>query len=707
MKYRIGNPFETDAVLQKGRECDKENIEYFQIEETEGFRLSYRMTPQDIIWGLGENQKGMNKRGGVYVSYCTDDPNHTPDKKSLYGAHNFFVVDGEEKFGVFIDYPSKVTFDIGFTHSEFLDITVEGKDFDLYILKGTSLREIVQQFLSLIGESYCPPKWAFGYQQSRWSYMNAEEVEKIVDSFLYYDIPCDAVYLDIDYMEKFKDFTVDDASFPNFEGFVKKIKDKGFRLVPIIDAGVKIEKGYDVYEEGIEKNYFCVDEKGEAFVAAVWPGRVHFPDFLNPEARRWFGLKYKGLIDWGIEGFWNDMNEPAIFYTNKELHKAVEKAKEAQNQNLDIYSYFELRDAFVGLLNNLKDYQDFYHKSEGKLVNHDKLHNLYGYNMTRAAAEAFEEIQPDKRFLMFSRASYIGAHRYGGIWTGDNHSWWEHLLLNVKMMSSLNMCGFLYSGADTGGFGGDVNPQLMIRWMQFSLFTPLFRNHSAMGTRRQEPFAFDEGTLHILRNIIRLRYALIPYIYSEFMRALLNRDVYMAPLAFHYDDERSRRVEDQLLVGDALMITPIYEENAGGRYVWIPEEMLLWKAVDYKNRSYQIYKKGNAYLEADMQETPIFIRKNHIVLLGKHGSSVEELCHDELEAIAFVDSKATYVYYDDDGTTKEYKNRQYKEVLIEIEKIKNDFQITIINKGNDKLKKISFEILDIQGNMTKKIVEVS
>lgn len=707
IRYRLGNPFDTEVVVNKGEELNKKDIEYFKMEKNNGFRFSYRMEPEDVVWGLGENQRGMNKRGGIYVSYCTDDSQHTPDKESLYGAHNFFILDGKEKFGVFVDYPSKVTFDVGFTHSDIFNIEIDGEDFDFYIVKGASLKEIIGQFLDMIGEGYAPPKWGFGYQQSRWSYEDAEEIEKIVDGFLHYDIPCDAVYLDIDYMEGFKDFTIDRERFPNMKEFIKKIRNKGFRLIPIIDAGVKIEKGYDIYEEGIDNSYFCVDEKGSPYVAAVWPGRVHFPDFLNPDTRRWFGLKYSRLIDLGIEGFWNDMNEPAIFYSNKGLQMAVEKAETSKNENLDIYSYFELRDAFIGLLNNIEDHKDFYHRVQGELISHNLLHNLYGYNMTRAAAEGFEEIEPNKRFLLFSRASYIGAHRYGGIWTGDNHSWWQHLLLNIKMMVSLNMCGFLYSGADTGGFSGNVNPQLIIRWMQFSLFTPLFRNHSAMGTRRQEPFAFDEGTLHILRNTIRLRYALIPYIYSEYMKALIQKNVYIAPLALEYEDTRSKTVEDQLLVGDSLMITPIYEENAIGRYVWLPEDMLLWKVKNYKDKSYKIYKKGDVYLEVDIQETPIFIRKNHILLLGKHENNVENLCHDELEAIAFVDSKATYVYYDDDGVTKDYKDKHYTEVFIEIERVKKDFKITVTNSGNDTLKKINFEILDVEGNVTKKTVEVS
>lgn len=701
-KYRFGNPISTDAIILKDNEINKEKLQYFTVENQEPLKLKYRMDEEDIVLGLGENLKGINKRGGIFEAYCSDDADHTPDKKSLYGVHNFLVINGVQKFGVFIDYPGKLIFDIGFTHKDELKITINDKNLDLYIINGESLRDIVNKFLKIIGRSYTPPKWAFGFQQSRWSYPDAKEVEEVANNFIKNDIPCDSIYLDIDYMEDFKDFTISKERFPDFESFVKKIKDKGFRLIPIIDAGVKIEDDYEIYEEGIEKGYFCVDKEGNPFVAAVWPGKVHFPDFLNKEARKWFGLKYKMLIDLGIEGFWNDMNEPAIFYTERGLKEAVDHVEKSKNKNLNIHSYFSLIDSFIGLSNNDKDYKSFYHNIDDQLVNHDKVHNLYGYNMTRAAAEGFKEIDPTKRFLMFSRASYIGMHRYGGIWTGDNHSWWEHILLNIKMMPSLNMCGFLYSGADTGGFSGDANAQLVIRWMQFSLFTPLFRNHSAMGTRKQEPYAFDIESTDILRSTIRLRYALLPYIYSEYMKAARNYNVYFAPLSFEYDDRYSKHVEDQLLVGASLMIAPIYQENAIGRYVWLPEEMLLWKASDYNDKSYTVVNSGHRYIDINIDEIPIFIRKNKILILGKHANNVEKLDNTELHVIAFIEDKASYTYYDDDGVTYDFDKEIYSEIVIDIEKIDEDYRINIDNKGNKHVKKLNFEIVDLKGKVTKK-----
>ncbi|WIF94911.1 TIM-barrel domain-containing protein [Caminicella sporogenes] len=707
LKYRFGNPIKTDAVLMEGLEIKKSKIDYFEVIKGNIVIFKYKMSLEDIILGLGENLRGINKRGGIYESFCTDNPRHTPDVKSLYGAHNFIIIDGREKFGIFVDYPSKVVFDIGFTNRDYLQIEVSDNNFDFYIIKGDSSKEIVKTFLKLIGQSYVPPKWAFGFQQSRWSYKTADEIEEIAKKFIENDIPCDAIYLDIDYMEDFKDFTVSKERFPNFKKFVEDMRTKGFRLIPIIDAGVKIEEDYDIYEEGIEKGLFCTDEKGNPFVGAVWPGRVHFPDFLNPVARKWFGLKYKKLVDFGIEGFWNDMNEPAIFYSDRGLDKAIKKAEESESKNLDIYTFFDLKDEFINLSNNIDDYKSFYHKIDGKIVNHYKVHNLYGYNMTRAAAEGLEEISPNKRFLLFSRASYIGMHRYAGIWTGDNHSWWEHLLLNIKMMPSINMCGFLYSGADTGGFGGNANAELIIRWSQFSVFTPLFRNHSALGTRNQEPFAFDENTTKILRNIIRLRYALIPYIYSEFMKAVKDGGVYFSPLVFEYDDDISRRVEDQLLVGESIMLAPIYQENSKGRYVWLPEDMLLWKVRDYTDRNFEIIKKGHNYINVELDEIPIFIRKDKMIIIGKHGKNVESIKNTKLDVLAFIENKCLYVYYDDDGKTCDYKDGKYDEIHIYIEKVKDDFKIEIDNRGNKDIKLINFYIVGTNGKIIKKKVEIN
>lgn len=706
VRYEIGCPFNTEAIVNRGTEEIKSEMPYFKVKIQDEIILELDMDKDHAIYGLGENIRGINKRGWIYESFCSDEPNHAPDKRSLYGSHNFFIVDGKESFGVYIDFPSKITYDIGYTDKNKMEIIIHGKDTDIYIVKGSSLRGITKNFLKVIGKSYVPPKWAFGYIQSRWSYETEEKVREIADKFVEGNIPCDGICLDIDYMERFKDFTVNRNTFPNFNQLVNDMKEKGIKLIPIIDAGVKIEKDYKTYEEGIKEGYFVIDKNGQPFVGAVWPGKVHFPDFLNKDARLWFGKKYKYLLDMGIEGFWNDMNEPAIFYSEDGINNCFEHIEELRNEELDIYSFFELKDTVLGLSNNMNDYKSIYHNTKHGLMNHYDVHNLYGYNMTRAAAEGFEVIDDNKRVLLFSRSSAIGAHRYGGIWTGDNCSWWEHLIMNIKMMPSINMCGFMYSGADTCGFGSNVESELAVRWNEFSIFTPLFRNHAATGTKNQEPFNFDNETEDIIRNLINFRYAMLPYLYSEYMKAIKSDDVLFAPLFFEYVDDHTKQVEDQLLVGDSLMIAPVYEQNKRGRYVYLPEDMLLWKVKNYKNKNLEVVNKGHRYINVDIDETCMFIRKNKMFVMGSPAQSIDKLNNETLEVIAFVDDRAEYNLYDDDGKTKEYLQDKCSNINIVITIEDGKHNISVINEGNSEVKTIDFTIVTAEGKEIREKVTI-
>lgn len=248
---------------------------------------------------------------------------------------------------------------------------------------------------------------------------------------------------------------------------------------------------------------------------------------LNPEARAWFGSKYKFLLNQGIEGFWNDMNEPAIFYSEETLKKTFAKIDEYRTQNLDISSFLRSRILWPGFPTTKMTTSCSYHNTKQGRMRHDKVHNIFGYNMTRAAGEAFEQLEPDKRILMYSRSACIGMHRYGGIWTGDNQSWWSHILLSLHMMPSLNMCGFLYEGPDIGGFGSNTTEDLVLRWYGVGIFSPLLRNHSAAGTRKQEPYRFKNKAA--FAGILQLRYLLLPYIYSEYMKAALRDGMYCMP----------------------------------------------------------------------------------------------------------------------------------------------------------------------------------
>lgn len=672
-KYVYGRPFETYAVVNAENVSDaaeSEKREFFREADMKkalepyggitwdepedgndapAMQYRVRMSDGDVVYGLGENVRGINKRGWVYESKCSDDPNHTESKRSLYGAHNFIIIADADNpaasKGLFIDYPGRVIFDIGYLDKNELVITVCSGNFTAYVVSpamdgadgsDNHLYSIVRQFRHIIGKSYVPPRWAFGYQQCRWSYMSADEVCGVVDSYRKRNIPIDAVYLDIDYMERYKDFTVNKETFPDFADFVKKMREKHIHLVPIIDAGVKIEDGYDTYEEGRKNGYFCKEADGEDFVAGVWPGRVHFPDVLNEDARRWFGHGYKVLLDAGIDGFWNDMNEPAIFYSEKHLKEVFDKIDDYKGKNLDIQSFFEFKGMVEGVANNLGDYERFYHRAtqpDGEaVVRHDHVHNLYGFNMTRAASESFKELAPDKDILMFSRASYIGMHRYGGIWTGDNHAWWSHILLSLKMLPSLNMCGFMYVGSDVGGFNDNTTEELLMRWMGLAVFVPLMRNHAAAGTRYQELYRFTDTDT--FKNIVTMRYALIPYLWEAYRRAVEQDTLMYRPLGFeHPEDKVAVATEDQLYVGEDIMICPVYTQNAVGRYVYLPEPMTMVRMKSADEYELEKYEAGHYFVEIPAQEIVFFIRDGHRIPLYKSAEYAEAVFENECEWI--------------------------------------------------------------------------
>ena len=659
-KYVYGNPFETEAVVTDiSPEADAPAYGTVAVNDDGSFSYTYKLAAKDRVYGLGENVRGINKRGFEYISNCTDQPKHHEDTKSLYGAHNFLIVDGETRFGLFFDYPSTMTFDVAYRTKDNLVITCDRSDLYLYVITGDSDLDIVKQFRKIIGRSYIAPKFAFGFGQSRWGYRTKEDFRKVVNEHRSKHIPLDMVYMDIDYMEDFKDFTLNPDEFADFPDFVEEMREQNIHLVPIIDAGVKIEKGYDVYEEGIEKGYFCKRADGSEFVAAVWPGETHFPDFLNPDARRWFGDKYKILLDMGIDGFWNDMNEPAIFYTPEGLEN-VKKLIKDFSDNPDDTPAFDVLWSLEGLANNPEDYKSFYHNVNGEKICHADVHNLFGYNMTRAAGEAFERIKPDERVLMFSRSSYVGMHRYGGIWMGDNLSWWSHLLMNLKMLPSLNMIGILYTGADIGGFGSDTSRDLVLRWLALGVFTPLMRNHSAKGTREQEFYQFEDAS--DFESVISVRYRLIPYIYSEYMKAALDDEMMFKPLAFVYpDDDIAVQIEDQMMLGNEVMITPVYTQNTQGRFVYLPEDMMFVKFMGDGSIYTEKMEKGSHYISVTLNEVPLFIRENKCIPLATKAESTADIDEDNLTLIGYDGTE--YRLYNDDGIHKDYDNKSHYSTL--------------------------------------------
>ena len=663
-RFSFGHPFPTQSVVLS-LPAESGPVP-FLTPDGSGWRFT--LSEQAAVYGLGEMPRGINKRGWHYITNNTDESRHTEDKLSFYGAHNFLLVrDGSTCFGLFVDFPGKVYYDIGYTRHDLFSFHTETPDYDLYLLSGGNENAICKEFRTLIGRSYIPPKWAFGLAQSRWGYKTEEDIREVARQYKEHDLPLDMICMDIEYMQDYADFTVNKERFPDLTKLSADLKAQGIRLVPIIDAGVRVDPNDPTCTEGLEKGYFCKKADGTPFVAAVWPGKAYFADFLRPEVREWFGHKYKALTDCGIEGFWNDMNEPSLFYSPERLRAFLDDmAALREKDNIEQEEFFpRVVGGAMGLMNSPADYASFYHEADGQKVRHDQVHNLYGGSMTRAAGEAFADLRPGQRTLLYSRSSFIGSHRYGGIWLGDNNSSWAQLLANIQMMPSVQMCGFLYSGADLCGFSCDTTPDLALRWLEFGLLTPLMRNHSAVGTRMQEYYRFPE-VLPAVRNMIRLRYALLPYLYSEFMKAALENTSYFRPLAFDYpDDPDAREVEDQLLLGEGLMAAPVYVQNAHGRHVYLPEPMKLLRLRAVDDYDEEILPAGHHYIRCALDEMLLFIRPGHIIPVAQPANNTAELDDASLTLWSFLPNgeSAEYRMYRDDGVTTEYEKKEHWKTL--------------------------------------------
>lgn len=665
LKYVFGSPFQTESVVcfpEDGKVFENEKkVPFGKISFEDGFSISVPLDEKTLVFGLGEAMGGINKRGKIYRSWCTDEPNQVEDKESLYGAHNFLMIYSpktKECSALFIDYPSLVTYDVGFTFKDELKISLKKADLNLYFIKAdrnaeetssseeTSDSENIQEnilyktvriFRKMIGKSYLPPLWAFGFMQSRWGYGSEKDLSEVYENFRKHKIPLDAIFLDIDYMKDFRDFTVDEKKFKDFGKTVRNLKEKNVHIVPIIDAGIPSEPEKDeTCKAGTEKGFFCRMKDSSLFKAGVWPGLSVFPDFLNPEAGKWFASNFEKLTSKGIDGFWIDMNEPALFYSEQGVfHLISESEKTFKEIDRNFFSLWHIKDEVLKVQNKTEDYESFYHKvpspeaggfsenfSSGaslensrdfSYVRHDLVHNLYGFKMTKCVSEFLSGSLGKNSFLLFSRASFTGSHRFAGIWTGDNCSWWSHLELFIKQLPSLNMLGFIYSGCDLGGFGGNVSRELLLRFLGIGVFTPLMRNHSALGTREQEFYKFENP--EDFANLVSFRYRIIPYLYAEAEKCAEEGKMLFRPLSFDYEnDEIALRIEDQLMLCDDLMIAPVYKPNASGRFVYIPEEMTMFRCTKEKGLKTGEGEKtslsrGSYYIPYEKDEIVFFMKK--------------------------------------------------------------------------------------------------
>lgn len=590
-------------------------LEALNLSEKWPVTVCKTLGPRDAVYGLGDKPGFLNKRGYAYENWCTDDPApHTELYKSLYKAINFFILQTPDGCcGFLADNTNRTRFDFGKENSSYFYFSHEGGCLDYYMIPGRDLKEVLRGYHRLTGRQQLQQMWVYGYHQSHWGYFTREEVLEVARKMRQNRLPMDGIFLDIDHMEGFRNFTFDPVRFGTPEALTKTLSEKNVKAVCIVDPGVKASPDNPLYLSGVQGSHFAKNPDGSIYVGRVWPGDAVFPDFTRPQTRAWWSRKVTELALKGVRGIWIDMNEPANF------------------------------------TGPLPDTVRF-----GKW-NHAEIHNVYGHLMARAACEGLERAGNRRPFVL-TRACCAGSQRYCAGWTGDNHSHWAHMQLALTQILNLGLSGMTMAGADVGGYNGDCTAELLVRWMQFGALCPFFRNHFAKGTRHQEPYAFGPEVTDLCRKALELRYHLLPYLYD-----LAHEELPMVrPLVMEYPhDENCRNLSDQFLVGRSLLAAPIFSPGITARAVYLPQG--TW----YDYYTGKKYRGGRHILaDAPMDRIPLFAKAGAIIPVSTGcPQSVEEIREIRLELFP---GRGRHTHYTDDGQTREYRNGAFHSLQITV-----------------------------------------
>ncbi|EOU1739122.1 glycoside hydrolase family 31 protein [Clostridium perfringens] len=603
-------------------------------------------------YGLGEKGGDLNKKGCYTENFNTDDPETDDDSITYYKTIPFYVALKEEAtYGIFFDNSFRSYFDMGKEMGDRIFFGAIGGQIQYYFIPGENIKEVVKNYTALTGRMEMPPLWSLGYQQCRFSYFSQEEVRELVKTFEEKDIPLDVVYLDIDYMDGFRVMTFKTPNFDNAAGLISDLKEKGIRTITIIDPGVKVDEEYDVFKRGKEGNHFTKKLDGEMFIGAVWPGDSAFPDFSNKDCREWWKSELKKFIsEHGMDGIWNDMNEPCVFNND---HKTM--------------------------------LETCLHNSDNGVIEHKEFHNRYGFEMSRCSKEAQEELHPNERGFSMTRATYAGGQRYSSVWTGDNMSLWSQMRMSISMNANLGISGFSFVGNDVSGFGLDSSEELFIRWMEMGPFIPIFRNHSNMYTRRQEPWAFGPRAEKIAKKSIELRYELIPYIYDLYYISHKEGLPIFRPMIMEYEkDMNLLNMREQFMLGENMLVAPVLYEGERSKTVYLPKGSWFNYFTMEKLQGGKWYK-----LPCELDEILVFVKEGSIIpTYNKKFRNVKERPKNILLKVFGENAKG--FHYNDDGHTMEYLEGKY--TYMDIKVVDGKEELKLINNGYS-IEEIEIEII--------------
>jgi alpha-glucosidase len=555
------------------------------------WQLSTRLDREEHIYGLGERAAPLNRRGESYEMWNSDPGgSYGPGKDPLYICIPVYMaLNPSGSYLAFYENPCKGVFDVGVSSDvpdhlssdqDLIKASFEKGMLRYYIIPGPPERALTR-YSELTGCAPLPPRWVLGYHQCKWGYKSELEIRQFVDGFRDHELPLSAIHLDIDYMDGFRVFTVDKQRFPDLAGLSKDLDERGVRLVTIIDPGVKVDPDYSLYREGMANDAFCKLPDGSPLIGQVWPGPSVFPDFSDPKTRRWWGDQYSTLLEEGIAGFWHDMNEPASFTVWGDLTLPMATR----------------------------------HVLDGRPGDHIEGHNLYGLLMNRAGYEGLHKHKPERRPWIITRAGWAGMQRYAWNWTGDTETSWPALRQTIPTILGLGLSGIPFNGPDIGGFSGAPTAELYLRWFQLASFLPYFRTHSATGLPPREPWAFGEPFLTIIRRYLRLRYSLLPYIYTTAWKTSQTGIPPIRPLFWHDpNDSDLWSVDDAFYLGDYLLVTPVLEAGATVRSVRIPPG--TW--YDFWNDEFLV-GPSRVDMPVSLEHMPLLVRAGSVLPMDEAG----------------------------------------------------------------------------------------
>lgn len=633
---------------------------------TDQVKITKKAPAGEAYFGLGDKTCAANLRGHKLQNWNTDSFSYKKGQDPLYRSIPFYyALHKGVGYGIFLNNSYRTHFDFDSRQDGATSFRADGGEMDYYFFYGPGLMDVARSYAWLTGRPELPPLWALGFHQCRWSYYPESRVMELAREFRDRQIPCDAIYLDIDYMDGYRCFTWNKEHFPKPSEMISKLRDKGFQAVAMIDPGIRVDPEYHVYREGRKRDVFARRSTGEVMRAPVWPPDCVFPDYTRPDVREWWGGLYKGLyLEDGVSGFWNDMNEPAVFKVD-----------------------------------NATCPDDVLHHYEGTPCNHRKAHNIYGQQMSRATYEGLKRLRPDKRPFVLTRATFSGGQRFASVWTGDNAATWEHLRLANLQCQRLSASGFSFVGADIGGFNKQPDGELFIRWLQLAVFHPLYRVHS-MGNNidgaaeaeaglvqaaeqenrlDQEPWSFGEENTALAKEAIELRYRLLPYIYTTFYQNTRSGEPAIRSLfLYSQDDPTALEREDEFLFGGHLLVAPVTEPGLESVQVYLPKGSWYdyWSGALYEGRQLASFK-------THPNRIPVLVRAGAVIPNYPVRQYVGEKPFEAASLRIYYGEDSSELY-EDAGEGYGYQKGEYMLRTFTTKAENNTFSISQVQKGEYK-----------------------